>query len=344
MLLSGLSLLSQSVWGATIADLDVSRQWKTRRIEFSGNEKFSSSELTDAIVTKARPWFRFWEDLPEFDPVTFETDLERLRRYYESRGYYETTITYDLEIDAERETVAARIHVREGVPVLIGDIDVAVRLKSPDQKPPQLPDALPVKRGDLFRENEYQQAEQVLRNSLLEAGYAHAQSERHALVELAQQRAEIRYHLQPGPITFFGETTISGLDKVSPELVEREIQYENGERYSLKKVTETREKLLSLELFGTVRVAPAQSQGSPTMLPMEIELSEKPHREIRLALGYSTEDQFRTQLEWRHLNWLGDGRRLSVSAKYSSITTSGTINLIQPHFFSLRRKQFASRV
>ena len=252
MLLSGLSLLSQSVWGATIADLDASRQWKTRRIEFSGNEKFSSSELTDAIVTKARPWFRFWEDLPEFDPVTFETDLERLRRYYESRGYYETTITYGLEIDPEHETVAARIHVREGVPVLIGDIDVAVRLKSPDQKPPQLPDALPVKRGDLFRENEYQQAEQVLRNSLLEAGYAHAQSERHALVELAQQRAEIRYQLQPGPITFFGETTISGLDKVSPELVEREIQYENGERYSLKKVTETREKLLSLELFGTV--------------------------------------------------------------------------------------------
>ena len=224
--------------------------------------------------------------------------------------------------------------MREGEPVLIGAIDVEVALKTPDQKPPALPDELPVKRGEVFRETEYQQAEQVLRNTLLDAGYAHTQSERRAEVDLAEQRARIRYGLQPGPITFFGETTIKGLDKVEPELIQREILYETGETYSLKKVTETREKLLALELFGTVRVAPGQTQGMPTTLPMEIEVAEKAYREIRLALGYGTEDQFRTQLEWRHLNWLGGGRKLSISAKYSSITTSGAINLIQPHLFS----------
>ena len=334
MLLAALSLFPPSVLAAVIADLDPARQWKTAGIEFSGNEKLSADELRDAMVTKTRPWFRFWEDLPPFDPVTFETDLERLRRYYESRGYYEATVTYDLEIGPESSEVTARIAVREGEPVLIGAIDVDVALKGPDQKPPALPDELPVKRGNVFREAEYQQSEQALRNSLLEAGYAHAQSERHAEVDLAEQQARIRYRLQPGPVTYFGETAIKGYDKVEPELIEREIRYEAGEMYSLKKIAETREKLLALELFGTVRVAPAQTQGMPTTLPMEIEVAEKANREIRLALGYGTEDEFRTQLEWRHLNWLGGGRKLSISAKYSSITTSGAINLIQPHFFS----------
>ena len=334
MVLAALSIFPQSVLAAVIADLDPARQWKVARIEFFGNEKFSADELRDAMVTKQRPWFRFWDDLPEFDPVTFETDLERVRRYYESRGYYEAAVTYDLDVDAERSAVAARISVREGAPVLIGAIDVQVALKTPDQKPPALPDELPVKRGAVFRESEYQQSEQTLRNSLLEAGYAYTQSERHAEVDLAEQRARIRYRLQPGPVTYFGETAIKGYDKVEPELIEREIQYEAGEIYSLKKIAETREKLLGLELFGTVRVAPAQTQGMPTTLPMEIEVAEKANREIRLALGYGTEDQFRTQLEWRHLNWLGGGRKLSISAKYSSITTSGAINLIQPHFFS----------
>jgi outer membrane protein assembly complex protein YaeT len=334
MVLAALSIFPQSVLAAVIADLDPARQWKVARIEFFGNEKFSADELRDAMVTKQRPWFRFWDDLPEFDPVTFGTDLERVRRYYESRGYYEAAVTYDLDVDAERSAVAARITVREGEPVLIGAIDVDVALKDPDQKPPALPDELPVKRGEVFRETEYQQSEQTLRNSLLEAGYAHTQSERHAEVDLAEQQARIRYRLQPGPVTYFGETAIKGYDKVEPELIEREIQYEAGEIYSLKKIAETREKLLGLELFGTVRVAPAQTQGMPTTLPMEIEVAEKANREIRLALGYGTEDQFRTQLEWRHLNWLGGGRKLSISAKYSSITTSGAINLIQPHFFS----------
>ena len=334
MMVGGLLLSYQGSHAALIADLDSARQWQTAKIEFSGNQKFSESELLDVIITKEKPWYRFWENLPPFDPVTFETDLERMRRFYESRGYYEAAISYDLKLDAERSAVEARIFVLEGEPVLIGSIDVEVALKSPDEQPPTLPEELPVKRGDVFREAEYQQGEQVLRSALMDSGHAHTQSERHAEVELAEHLARIRYVLRPGPITFFGETSVSGLEKVEPELVRRELQYEPGELYSLKKVTETREKLLALELFGTVRVAPAQASGMPTTVPMEVQVAEKPYREIRLAVGYSTEDQFRTQLEWRHLNWLGDGRRLSVLAKYSSITTAGVIEFIQPHLFT----------
>ncbi|HEX2228884.1 MAG TPA: outer membrane protein assembly factor, partial [Candidatus Binatia bacterium] len=45
-----------------------------------------------------------------------------------------------------------------------------------------------------------------------------------------------------------------------------------------------------------------------------------------------SEDRFRTQLEWRHNNWLGDGRRLSIATKYSSLEASGTLTFVQPHF------------
>jgi outer membrane protein assembly factor BamA len=69
---------------------------------------------------------------------------------------------------------------------------------------------------------------------------------------------------------------------------------------------------------------------------MAVEVGEKSHREIRIGLGYGTEDQFRTQFEWRHLNWLGGGRRLSLVAKYSAIVVSGAINFVQPHFLTPR--------
>ena len=60
---------------------------------------------------------------------------------------------------------------------------------------------------------------------------------------------------------------------------------------------------------------------------MEVEVSEKEAREIRVGVGYGTEDQFRAQLRWQHNNWLGGGRRLSIEAKYSSIFTTGAITL-----------------
>lgn len=334
LVLAGFSSFPKSALAVLVDALDPTRQWKVARIEFSGNQKFSDDPLRAAIVTKERPWYRFWEERPALDPVTFTTDLERLRRFYEAEGYYSAVITYDL--DAERELITVRIEVREGEPVVISEIGVAVTVKEPDQKPPPLPDKLPVKRDEVFREVEYQQGEQTLRASLLNSGYAHVQTQRKAEVNVDEQTARIHYGAQPGPLTFFGDTDVKGTDTVEPELILRELTYEPGEMYSLAKIAESREKLLALDLFGTVRVGPGQTQGTPVILPMEVEVAEKPHREIKLGLGYSTEDQFRTQLEWRHLNWLGGGRRLSAQVKYSAITLAGAINFVQPHFLTPR--------
>lgn len=285
------------------------------------------------MVTEERPWYRFWSERPVFDPVTFRTDLERLRRNYEANGYYEAAIAHDLQIDEERGLVAVQIKVREGEPVLISEIDVQARVEAPEQAPP-LPDELPVRRGEIFREQSYQEAEQVLRRSFLEHGHAHVETRRHAEVDLDDHQVRIRYGVEPGPVAFFGETEVKGVTSVEPEIVSRELAYNAGERYSLSKIVESRERILALDLFGTVRLASAAKAGKPVVVPMEVEVSEKPFREVRVGLGYSTEDEFRTQLEWRHRNWFGGGRRLSVLGKYSAIAASGAIGLVQPHFFS----------
>ncbi|HEX5022480.1 MAG TPA: outer membrane protein assembly factor BamA [Candidatus Binatia bacterium] len=334
LLLACVTTLPRVASAVLIDALDPARQWRVMRIEFSGNQKFPDDELTAAIVTTERPWYRFWGDRPAFDPITFTTDLERLRRFYESRGYYRAVITYDLDVDQERGLITARFRIREGEPVRISEIDVAVAVDKPDQKPPPLPDELPVKRGDVFRETEYQQGEQSLRSSLADIGYAHVQTQRKAEVDVDELQAEIQYGVRPGPVTFFGETEVKGLDAVVPEVILRELTYRPGEIYSLKKVAESREKILALDLFGTVRVAPAETQGAPVILPMVVEVTEKPHREVRLSLGYGTEDLLRSQLEWRDLNFFGGARRLSITAKYSSIAQSGALTFIQPHFLT----------
>jgi outer membrane protein assembly complex protein YaeT len=305
-----------------------------QRIEFFGNKQFASDDLSAAIVIKERPWYRFWEDRPLFDPVTFEADLERLRRFYESRGYYGADVTYDLNVIAEDSLVAIRFDVRESEPILISSIDVEVRGEGPTQKPPPLPDTLPIKRGDIFNEADYQKAEQVLRVFLSNQGYAHVKSERKAEVDLERRQVDIRYSIEAGPVAQFGATEIKGTDTVEPEVISRELVYQAGETYSQKKVLETREKLLVLDLFSIVKVGPANTSGTPVVVPMEVEVAEKPHREIKIGVGYSTEEEFRGQFEWRHLNWLGGGRHLSLLAKYSSITLEGSVNFVQPHFLT----------
>src|SRR6185503_15219732 len=109
LVLAGITPFPAIASAVLIDALDSARQWRVMRIEFSGNQKFSADELEAVIVTRERPWYRFWEDRPTFDPVTFTTDLERLRRFFESRGYYRATITYDLGVDQEQGMITARI-------------------------------------------------------------------------------------------------------------------------------------------------------------------------------------------------------------------------------------------
>ena len=151
-------------------------------------------------------------------------------------------------------------------------------------------------------------------------------------------RRFVAYRVDPGVPSVFGATTIEGTQEVAPAIVRRELVYHEGESYSLKKLAESRDKLLALDLFSVVNVAPQQTAEKPPIVPMEVRVTEKEPREIRFAIGYGSEDQFRAVLAWRHNNWLGDGRRLSILAKYSSLEASGVLTFVQPHLFSPRSR------
>jgi len=332
LFLIGLAIFPEYAFGVLIDALDTTRQWMVEAIEFSGNKTFSADDLSEVMSTKTRPWFRVWEDRPQFDPVTFQNDLEKLRRFYESKGYYGTTVAYDLDVDESQSGITARINIDEAPAVLISEVNVEFNGDSSAQA--ALPKEFPLKPGAIFREAEYQQAEQFLRTVFLDHGYAYVKTERKAQVNLDERRASIQYTVEPGPIAVFGATEVKGTDTVDPKIITRELTYHAGETYSQSKISESRDKLLALDLFASVRIGPAETQGTPTVVPMEVEVTEKSHREVRLGVGWGTEDRFRAQLQWNHLNWLGDGRRLSITGRYSSIVIRGAIDLVQPHFLT----------
>lgn len=317
-----------------VEELDPSREWRVEKIEISGNQRFPDNQLLTEMVIQARPWYRFWEERPLFDPLTFATDLDRLRRFYQSEGYYKSRITHNIDPDETRGLVSLEIYVEENSPVVISQVLIEVNDESPDRPP--LPEKFPIKPGEIFREQKYQDAELLLRNHLMDNGHAHAQTQRRAEVDLEQDQAGVRYWAQPGPKAVFGETEIKGTEQVEPYLIVRELAYEPGEMFSLKKIRESRQQILALDLFSALRINPRESAGTPTVVPMGVQVTEKPPRQISVGLGYSTEEEFHVSLDWRYQNWLGDGRRLWIRGKYSSIVASGDIDFTQPHFFTRR--------
>jgi outer membrane protein insertion porin family len=325
-------LFAQPASSVPVDDLEVGREWRVEGIEILGNTKFSDNQLLDELLTKVRPWYLFWQDESIFDAVTFREDLERLRRFYEARGYYETRVDHDLAVDPEGSRLRVKIDISEGAAIVVSDVDLDL------SGSPLFPAELPIKKGQVFSEESYQKGEEALRQFYLDQGYAHVATERRAEVNLDRDQVTVWYRADPGPPSVFGETAVEGTERVDPQIVLRERTYESGEKFSPEKIRETQEKIQALDLFSLVRLAPREVAGKPSVVPMEVQVREKEPREIRLGVGYGTEDQFRAQFEWRHNNWLGDGRRLSILGKYSSIAISGAINFVQPHFITPRSR------
>ncbi|MGH7836120.1 MAG: BamA/OMP85 family outer membrane protein, partial [Candidatus Binatia bacterium] len=319
--------------------LDSGLEWSVKDVIIRGNEKFSTGELKEILTTKSRDWYAFWRSRPVFDPAAFSADLERLARFYQAHGYYEAKVSHDLEVDPEEGLVAAKIMIHEGEPVRVGRISLEV-VDAPELKPEleALLPKLPLKEGEIFSATAYQLTETGLKAFLYDRSRARVEVQRKAEVILERREARIFYTVKAGPETRFGPTAIQGLKDVSEEIVSRELTYKAGEPFSGAALRESEQNLRQLDLFSLIGFGLENRPQDPTIVPIELQVAEKPPREIRVGIGYGTEDQLRGQLRWRHNNWLGGARKLEIGAKASFIARELDLSFVQPHFLGANNR------
>jgi outer membrane protein assembly factor BamA len=317
-----------------VEELDPNREWRTKDLVISGNKQIGASEVEDALSTKTRSWYAPWRSRPVFDPAVFASDLDRIVKFYQDKGYYETKVTHDLDVDTTEGLVTATIHVSEGEPIRVGQISVEI-VDAPELKPEldALVPKLPLHEGNIFAVDAYQRAESQLKEFFYDKSRAAITIQRKAEVILDRHVANVSYTLHAGPQMQFGTTTVEGLKNVKESIILQELTYKPGESFSGTALRTTEKNLRELDLFSQIVIEPQPSPGG-TAVPVKIRLEEKPPREIRVGLGYGTEDQLRGEVRWRNNNWLGGARRLEVGAKASFIKRELDFHFLQPHFLS----------
>lgn len=327
-----------------LADLDPRGPWRIRRLRIEGVGPVRSWLLRSGVGTETRPFWAFWRARPEFSPAYLQADLERVRRELEAEGYYSAQVDGRVTVlqdpsgtGREREPglVDATIAIDEGPPVRVCrlDFDIA-RRDFPAADFRELRRRFPFRVGDVFEQRAYEQGAALLTAHLRSHGYADGVAKRKARVDVPSGCADVVYRVRPGESAVFGPTEIEGLDAVDREIAERELAYRAGEIYDEREVTETIRRLRALRIFSVVRL-----QRDPITdgdVPMRLSLTEGPSREIRLGIGYSTDDGPRGLASWWHYNFLGDGRLLGFSARVSEFSRSITGSFLQPHFLGFR--------
>jgi len=316
---------------STLDDLDTSRDWMLRGVDIDGAGDVGSSAVRKVMLTQPRRWFARWQALPVFDPVTFEADLGRIRALYRAEGYYDAAIGHRLEVDEDDDEVTAVVEITPGEPVRVRSVVI-------DWDEPKPPAAVreaaaaqvPLAPGRRFREARYKKGQDGIRDVLRAHGHARARVARHAIVDRDQRTAAVDYRATAGPECVFGTVSVTGVAEVEPAVVLREVAFDEGERFDTRLLAKTKKNLEALHLFTVINLR--EDESDEPVVNVTIDVLEGPEHEVRLGIGYDTQELLRGLAAWRHYDFLGGARQLGFSARASFIRLEAAADFLQPHF------------
>jgi outer membrane protein insertion porin family/translocation and assembly module TamA len=297
-------------------------------VDVVGNENVDTKEITEAIVTRKSPRFLglvrgLVYDFEIFNRFVLERDMARIERLYRARGYYDARVRASRVIRESDDSVRIEIVVEEG-PVVVtrqahiegtSGLDEGLRTRIEEVVGTEMPLEQP------FDEDRFERSEHAIKRTLTDAGYAFAEVEREAEVDVVHDEARCRYVVKPGALATFGEVAITGLGDLSEDAVRRTLDIDPGDDYSTAKLEDAQKAVLALGAFSSVVVTPdveaARAKGT-TVVPVRVSVEPAELHKVVLGGGVAI-DALKSEVHllggWSSQNFLGGLRDFSIEAR-----------------------------
>jgi translocation and assembly module TamA len=177
-------------------------------------------------------------------------------------------------------------------------------------------------------------AEQLAVDGIRGKGYPLAKAgDRKVIADTAEKTLNVTYQVISGKKANFGETTVTGAEKVDPEYIAGFRSWQTGARFSPDEVVKTRRELAKSNLFSSASVSPADSVNDQGEIPIEIQVAERDHRTVGGGVDFSTADGIGANAFWEHRNMFGAGERLRLHLKASELQQGFEAGLSKPRFY-----------
>jgi translocation and assembly module TamA len=281
-----------------------------------------------------------WSDWPVYDEAVLKLDLERITRWYRARGYYGAhvlDVRYDppevKDNDESKECpegckVDVTIVVEEGTPVRVRKVELIGLERLPPLVRKKIARSVKFKRGQIFDESVYDREKSDLEKVLREAGYARAKMHGDVVIARAQNYADIRFTVEPGPVCRIGKVRVQATEPVPTGPVLATTLLKKGQVYRESDLDDAQRSIYALGAFSAVNVHGDLDTGKDDVVDVVIEVEPRRKSQVQLgaglmsgvlATGAAAADQFSVP-QWdahllgsyEHRNFMGGLRKLRI--------------------------------
>lgn len=226
-----------------------------------------------------------------------------------TQGYFSPTVSFDQKIKDDIEIPV--IKVDPGPQALVESLTIAFQgaITKDDEKQQRRLErwrkAWPLKIGKPFRSADWEEAKAALLSEVTFKKYA-AASIVHSEAVVDRENAQVVLHvvIDSGPVFYFGELEIDGLERYDPEMIENYRPFRQGEPYSKERMHLFQIALQSIPHFGNVSVNIDPDISKHEAVPVHVSVTEIKSQRIAIGGGYSSNNGARAELNYSNHNFL----------------------------------------
>src|SRR5205823_1507221 len=145
-------------------------------------------------------------------------------------------------------------------------------------------------------------------------------------------RVPVQIAISAGSIYHFGQTIVSGLQRLRPSYVTRRFESLQGKTYSPEVLDEKFRTLMRTGLFNLLQIKPIPIEGEDLLL-LQISAEEAKSKEFGFSIGYGSYVGAIFGVQYRDRDLFGYGRPLTTSVEINQRGYKGEIVWDHPFLF-----------
>lgn len=278
-----------------------------------------------------------WRNFPDLPWDQIERLAEQApaqaQRLLATQGYFSPQIAVQIDCP-DGGPIRVVLRVQPGAPTRVQSVDLQV--DGPDGKPDAALTARllrdwPLKPGEVFRDADWEAAKSKALSMLLSGRWPGARlADSRVSIDPDTRQAQLMVRLDTGAPYVFGGLHITGLQRYPQSIAERLAPMRPGQPYSQSTLLDYQAALQDSPYFRNALVDADVRKAQGDVVPVQVQVTEKPAQKISFGAGVSSDTGQRVQADWRDLNFLGRAWRLSSSVKLQTREQSGSLQLAFP--------------
>ncbi len=306
-------------------------QTVVRDITFRGSTAFGGDELR----SRMNVWKKIIPLVGKrlFVRDLLEQDIREIKILYIQNGFVNADVREELTWEKDGKHVSISLIVLEGVRTIVSAISFeGITAISAEEAR----SCISLKQGKPFVESGVKSNENALATCISERGYPHVKVRETLLFSADRKSASIHYAVNEGPFVRMGRTYFSGNFKTRRKVLQKELDMDPGDPFSLRKIVEGQNTIRNMGIFNSVQFKTLGLREGTDEVTVLADVEEKKPYYVQAAMGYESNVGLYGNARAGDRNVFGLNKELWAGAEASQTGERYDLGLNEPRIFGTR--------